>query len=296
MFHSSRERPGYGRGVVQLQGDVPLEGRALVRTLVGRFRAPDYRPPVLPAAAVELLGLVRDADVAVPKIRAVVERDPMVLARVLQVANSAQFSRGVAVSSLHDALVRLGVNQLTSLFLEATVSLRIFRVARYEAQMVALRRHSAATARLARLLARRTALHAEQAFLAGLLHDVGIAAGLLVVADLPRGEQPPSLDLAWPAICETHEEAGQILCGLWKLPPEVGLAIASHHTGRASSHVHPLGALVGIAEGMAERLGHAVPKEPRTLDPAPLLEVVGLRDADVISVEREAAAALDGLS
>jgi HD-like signal output (HDOD) protein len=68
----------------------------------------------------------------------------------------------------------------------------------------------------------------------------------------------PSFEKVWPAVCDAHEEAGAALCALWKLPADVAYVVGAHHQPRPGHPVHPLAAVVRIAESIASELGFGV--------------------------------------
>ena len=99
--------------------------------------------------------------------------------------------------------------------------------------MTNLMRHSMLTAHVARMACRLTAIPDEFAFMCGLLHDVGLAAGLLIFADAdgsrtPRKEPPPFEEVA-VALGVVHEEASAILAEAWGLHPEIRVVLGIHH-------------------------------------------------------------------
>jgi HD-like signal output (HDOD) protein len=257
------------------------EGRALVGTLRTVFASASYVPPVLPSVLVDLLELSRDPDADLKEIRAAFERDPLVTARVLRLAQSAVYGLASPVHTLDAALVRLGLRQLTMLCAEAATRLRVFRAPGYDDAMEALAKHSAACAHGARHLARRFALDAELAFLAGLLHDVGIAASFIVLAD-PAGRPistAPALEHAWPAVREARAHSSGAVFRAWSLAPEIGAAARSHH----DTSVTPpdrLTALVALANWTASEAGYPLFDEFETPS-AGMLGALGLTEADL---------------
>lgn len=285
--------PRFGMGTANLDDDGTtwLPPAQLARALLARFRAPDYRPPVLPAEAVELLALARQPNVAYASILTLLERDPLLAARVLQRAQSAAYASRGSIQSLRDALVRLGLTTLTGIFLETAMNLRVFRAPGYEAPMAQLQAHSAATAHICRIVCRRTAICDEYAFLCGLLHDVGLAAMMLSLADRPRGAPLPDFEQVWPGLREAHEEASAMLCRLWRLPPDIELALSCHHSGRLDGHLHPLGSAIALAERLAARLGRGFRDEAQA-DESHLLEVLGIAPRVGIEILDEARGAL----
>jgi putative nucleotidyltransferase with HDIG domain len=212
----------------------------------------------------------------------VCEKDPLVAARVLRVAQSAYFSRGSCIASLKDAIVRIGVETLANLFLAETMTTRVFRAPGYDAVMSSLRRHSAMTAHIARALAAPMALHREHAFMFGLLHDVGVASAAYLV-----GTRVP-FAVAWPTILDAHAEAGKVLCRAWKLPAEIEVVVAYHHGARVGGTLHPGACLVGVAEWIASDLGFGLDGAAQPLRPETELRILGIDDVTIAAVTVDA--------
>ncbi len=261
---------------------VVVDRAALLAEVLAACHSPSYTPPVTPAVGMEVLAMARRPDVAFQDVARVCEKDPLVAARVLRVAQSAYFSRGARITSLKDAIVRVGVQTLAELFLAETMTTRVFRAPGYDAAMSSLRRHSAMTAHIARALAAPMALHREHAFLLGLLHDVGVAAAAYLV-----GTRVP-FATAWPTILDAHAEAGKILCRAWKLPAEVEVVVAYHHGGRVGGTLHPSACLVGVAEWIATEIGFGLDGEATPPRPETELRLLGIDDAVIAAVTVDA--------
>ncbi|MFO7179209.1 MAG: HDOD domain-containing protein [Pseudomonadota bacterium] len=206
-----------------------LDPDRLAEDLLETFGSPNYRPPVLPSVALELLSIARRPDVPIPAVVKLLMNEQILAARVLHLAQSALYGRGVGRTlTLGQAILRLGLKRIADIFMQAALEVRMFRVRGFEEPMNRLRRHSAATAEVARLVCQRTSLDDDHAFLCGLLHDVGMAASLIVLSDA-AADHPVDFASAWPAIVEVHESAGRKLANLWTLPPEIGAVIEGHH-------------------------------------------------------------------
>ena len=98
----------------------------------------------------------------------------------------------------------------------------------------------------------------EFAFLCGLLHDIGVAAALIAIAESTTKSDRPSIDGLWPAIQGIHEQAAGMLAQAWKLTPEIKLVIGHHHQVHLGGVVHPLLATLCVAETMATQLGYGI--------------------------------------
>ncbi|GEJ55783.1 HDOD domain-containing protein [Anaeromyxobacter diazotrophicus] len=222
--------------------------------LLRLFASPTYQPPRLPQVALEIMELSQRPEVSFAQVGAVLEKDPLLAAKVLSIAQSAMYAPRSPILSLRQAGVRLGLKTLRDLVLEAAVSMRVFRAPGYGDAMERLSRHSTATAYLLRALCRRTGLDADYAFLCGLLHDVGLAACLLALSDEPRGGVVP-FDALGPALHDLHEEASGLVTRLWGLPAEVQQLAATHHQLAVGGRPDPLHAALIVAEALAADQG-----------------------------------------
>lgn len=257
-----------------LRADVMADVRAA-------FHDPSYTPPVTPAVAMEVMAMARRPNVSLDDLALLCERDPLVAARALRIAQSAHFSRGSRIMSLKDAIVRVGVQTLADLFLAETMTARVFRVPGYDPVMASLRRHSAMTAHIARALAAPMSLR-EQVYLCALLHDVGIAAAAYVI-----GTRVP-FHIAWPVILQTHGEAGQAVCRAWKLPAEIEIVATYHHGGRVGVTLHPGACVVIVAEWIANEIGFGLEGDTRSARPETELRLLGIDDAAIQAVTLDA--------
>jgi HD-like signal output (HDOD) protein len=250
-----RGEPGYGEGEVELafDDDVLLDEAELGRRLAEVFESPGYAPPRLPGVAVEILELSRQAEASFAQFASLLEQDAMLAGEVMKLVRSPLYAGQSETRTLQQALVRIGVKNLRDIVLQAALNMRVFRCDAYRDAMDRLRLHSAACAQLCRIIGRYTALEAEYAFLCGLLHDVGIAATLIALAE--GAKAPPSLVAIWPAVERVHPRAAQQMTRLWDLPGDVGLAVGAHHRVKLDGHAHPLAATVCLADQMAHERG-----------------------------------------
>jgi HD-like signal output (HDOD) protein len=234
------------------------ERAELLEEVLRSFRDPAYAPPITPAVALELLALARRTETRFADVARVCAKDPVVAARVLSMAQSAFFARGSRVITLEDAVARVGFDKVAQLFLEVTMTMRVFRAPGYDGAMSSLRRHSTLTAYVARALCAKLRRSGEHAFMCGLLHDVGVAAAAYVI-----GTRVP-FAFAWPVILEAHSEAGRILCRAWRLPAEIEIVVGYHEAGRVGAHLHPSLCVNAIAEWVTDSIGFALEgTEPR---------------------------------
>lgn len=227
----------------------------LQRLLLEIFQSPDYRPPVIPNVALELAELTKRPNASYEEVIAVLQNDPLIVANVMKVAQSSLY--GGRLQSLQNAVQRLGINTLRDIVWQVATGARLFHVQSYKPIMERLRAHSIYTAYASRMIASRAGLAAEHSFLGGLLHDMGISATLIALAE--TGKHAPPLSTLLVAIDGVHEQAGALIAQLWQLAPEIASAIEWHHRyDPETPNVPVLSAVICVAESLAEQVGYGV--------------------------------------
>jgi HD-like signal output (HDOD) protein len=258
----TKETPGYGSGNYSLDLDeYELAGsQELQEKLLSIFRSPQYKPPVLPNIALELTELSKKHNVSYSDVVRVVEKDQMITASVLKLAQSPLYGAR-PVQSLKDALNRLGIGTLRDLVWQVVADMRLFRVRNYAPIMERLQLHATFTAYAARIVAQRAGIAAEHAFLCGLLHDIGWSGTLIAISE--NNSSPPDPKRLFAAIDKMHTDAGDAMAKLWGLSPEICTAIGHHH--QLDKRRKPASVLVPVlcvAEHLADELGFGVEIKP----------------------------------
>jgi putative nucleotidyltransferase with HDIG domain len=228
------------------------------------FGSPGYKPPMLPSVALEIHDLSCRPDIDTEKLVALLERDPMLAAHVLRVANSPMFRGRDAETSLRSAVLRLGLKNLGEIVFEIALHMRVFRSAEYSGMMEELRRHSTACANLCRLLASSAGLDSEHAFLCGLLHDIGMAAVLIVLSERRKSETALEPVVLAEVLSQIHEDVSAMLVRQWKLPDEVAEVVGCHHGMAAVTKAPLLSSVVALADALTARFKFAVDLGPRS--------------------------------
>lgn len=238
-----------------------LHADQLPEWLFDTFHSPTYVPPMLPRVAIRLLEVTRNPEADIKAVARLLEEDAMLTAVVLRTANSAAHRGSSEIRSIEGAITRMGLRRLTELFVETALNLRTFRAEGYEPAMELLRLHSSATAYTARMLCRFTNEDPGPAFLCGLLHDVGLAAGLIAMSEHFGPSRVPPIQSAWPAVVEHHEAANLLIQQSWGLPAEIGSVMSTHHISTRGQRLGALTATVALADALVTQLGAGVMAE-----------------------------------
>jgi HD-like signal output (HDOD) protein/ActR/RegA family two-component response regulator len=188
--------------------------------------------PPMPRTFAALQSALTDPNVDASKVATIIQKDPAISAKVLQVCNSAFFRLPRRVVSIQQAVSYLGLSTVRSMVLSA----ELFRPGKALSpglDLEQMQRHALSVAAIARSLAADNPW-AEEAFLAGLLHDVGF---LLLTRQCQDGTQRafeaaaagmPLLEAEQQYMGINHGVAGGYLLGLWGLPYEIVEAVAYH--------------------------------------------------------------------
>lgn len=190
--------------------------------------------PVLPTVVSKLMGLDANADGYFQEVRRLIELEPTFSARVLAVANSASSAPRFPITSVRGAVLRLGSVPAANLVLSAAIA-RVF-VPRDDWEK-GLWRHALHVALAARKVAsasRDPELDPEEAYVCGLLHDLGrfvlFDHASPEVREAERTLRDEALLAAERTLCGmTHAEIGALACSKWRLPEVLTAVVREHH-------------------------------------------------------------------
>lgn len=191
----------------------------------------------LPGIAVQIIQLCEDPDSTIDQLNSVI--DTVLAMRLLKLVNSAYYGMSGQITSLQHAIVLLGLKAVKNVAI-ATSLVKLVRGGHIGAGFDAseLWTHSVAVATGARMLARQTKLASpEEAFLAGLLHDMGVvvemqACGANFFKLIQKVNQDPTLSFRQAEIellGASHEDFGAGLCRSWNFPKSLEYATGYHH-------------------------------------------------------------------
>jgi len=187
--------------------------------------------PVLPEVAHNVRMATDKPDVDPRVLADLVRRDAAFAAHVLRIANSPAYAARSPIGSLQQAMTRLGLRAIGEIALVISCKTRAFSVKGHEAEVRALFQHSLAAGLHAREIARLRRRNIDDAFLGGLLHDVGCPT--LIQALVDQGDDPalPRLgpDDIGAIVRELHEEVGASIIMAWGLPPRLAESVRHHH-------------------------------------------------------------------
>jgi len=265
-----------------------------VSTLARELSAGQVELPSFPEAAARVQQVISDETVTSERIARVIGADAGLVARVLTMANSTLLHRGGApVTSLTVAVTRIGYDNIRAAALAyANAQLRHApALAPIRADLERCWQEGIRVAALAHALAKESrGLRADEAMLAGLLHNIG-KVYLLARSRAQAGG--PRLDEA--ALRPWFPSIGQALIENWKLPDEIAQAVAGQlDTDRQHDGAADLQDLLVVAIQVAAQMSGQA-SDDAMLAGLPAATALGLNDSALVRIMLESQTELEML-
>jgi len=192
----------------------------------------------LPHIAIHLNRLIADDNSTMHDFEGIIKMDPTMVLRILRVANSPYFGLRQKVSSISRAIVVIGINNLRNMIVTDSLK-NIFKETRPNAVFSRnqLWLHCAAAAICSQMIMERIfGQNGEDAFLCGILHDIGMIVEdqtandlFLKVCESHVGQSHSIILDEKEIIGADHCEIGYLLARDWQLPAEICEGIQKHH-------------------------------------------------------------------
>ncbi|MEI9953103.1 MAG: HDOD domain-containing protein [Pseudomonadota bacterium] len=242
---------------------------AIRSELESRLSAGSLELPLLPGVAMEITSAAAKEDVDTRTIAEMLKRDAALSAHVLRIVNSPVYSPRAQIVSLQQAVARVGAIKIREIALVIACRTGVFKAKGYEQEIDLVFSHSIGTALFAQEIARNTRNNVEDAFLCGLLHDVGRPVLLQALVTLLReAKLVADREAVLALVAELHEAAGSALAKAWTLPETVVTALGKHHAREPERESIPV-RIVSLADRFAHLAAEgALSREALTGHPA----------------------------
>lgn len=213
--------------------------------------------PTLPHVVQKLASMIGRPNVSAEEIGALIEKDQVLSAKVLRLANSPFYGFPSRIASVAHAVVVLGLNVVKGLTLCATA----FDMMK-NAGMNELWRHSLGVAITAHILGTKASLkNPEEVFVAGLLHDIGKVVLYVKWTDVGRHITATTqktgrslMEAEQDLFDVTHADVGGWLATAWHLPTSLREPILHHHKPAAAQDAPLQTAIVHVADILVKGL------------------------------------------
>lgn len=265
--------------------------RQLIAALLRAVTNDGLDLPVMPKVVLDIQRVLDAPDYHLDEVFAAIEREPTVSTKIVGISSSAYYRSTTSVRGLRGALFRIGMAETRNVVLAIVSQSRLFRVPSFERESSALYLAALASASAARELARRVGLDRDEAFLAGMTHDIGAVLVLSAVAKAARagasdGAAPrPTPELLDAVRSAVHAELGALIAETWSFSGVLVEAFARHHHPEdAAPEARRLAELLCLADAIAVELLRA-DDAPSVLADHPLLATLGLEGRTTELVE-----------
>lgn len=253
----------------------------------------------LPEVTARIISVVDDPKSTARDLHNIIKNDPALATKILKVVNSAFYGLPGQVSEIDRAIVLLGLSAVKNIAISASIS-RLFTSERISDRFSArdIWKHCVAVAVATRQFCSITGKRAfaEEAFLAGLIHDLGLLIERQAFPDqlkdvirIASETNRPLCEIEMELIGADHQMLGAALASKWKFPRGLQVVLGYHHRIDCLSEENRLPtAIVHIADILVchERIGFFLTAEQQPLDDV-LLESVGLTEADFNTVREQ---------
>ncbi len=245
--------------------------------------------PTLPFIAAKLLDTLSDAGSSAVDVARIIASDQATSTRLLRLANSAYFSLGRRIATIRDAIVLIGYEGVRRIALGLAVLDQFSQGSPASGlDFTRLWLHAIGVGCAARELAPRLAKDGEEAFICGLLHDVG----KVVMASAQPAEYAEAVHLAATgrAILESeievfgfsHCDVAELVLSEWHFPEQVTHAASLHHEPPREVASMASVALVHASDCLVRQAGLGFPGDELVPTTVPwVCDVLGLSGLDL---------------
>lgn len=199
----------------------------IIKDIFDEYYQDEFNLPSMPEVALKINQAIQDENIDLHKIAEIVQTDPMISARAVQVANSAMYANNQPVQTIKGAVQRIGLRTMRTIVM--SVALRNLYTPKsplIKKRMQIYYQHSLRVGVICHVLAKSIeGLDPEQAFLAGLIHDIGIVP-LLIRADT-HDEIKNNAELLDKIILGLKTKVGAMLLNQWGFEQEL-ITTAAH--------------------------------------------------------------------
>ena len=220
--------------------------------------------PPLPALASKSLSMLSDPSISLDEVQAVIAQDQALVAKIIKVSNSVLYGGLQQVTSLRQALARLGAKTTKSLIMAASAK-GYFINQRGGVQVWGriLWQHAVECGIAARRVAAAvSADDVEQAFISGIMHDIGKVAILMLypekykqIQKLKNTDKVTDIVAEEQVLHTDHARIGHLLMAKWHMPEDVCRSIECHHSPAEAGDYEQLSLIVASGNLLSHLYG-----------------------------------------
>lgn len=247
--------------------------------------------PAMPITITKALQIINSPDVGPKELADVIVEDQNITATLLKYSNSALYGLSRKISTVSEAVVLLGFSTVKSILLASAVG-RVMdkNFPGYALERGELWRHSLTVALVSKTIAKKVKYpQIEQAFVAGLIHDIGkvilhshVSDKYEEIVKVVENEQISFMNAEKRLLDYSHAEVGAMLAEKWNFPSDLVESIAFHHSPLSDGVTSYLPAIIHVADTIALMLGIGIGSDGLLyIFEEDVMEKIGLTEKDI---------------
>ena len=219
--------------------------------------------PSFPSVAENITRIALDDKSSAEDLAKAISHDQAFALKVLKTANSAYYGFYRQIASVREAVTLLGFDEIKLMSMAISVydlykSKNLTHFNRKDLWL-----HGISVAYVANDLQRNLGLRLEEAYVGGLLHDIGkvimdeyLPAETKSLLTLSREHEIDYLEAEKKILGMDHGELAYLVAEGWNLPPEVSGGIRYHHADDSALKVTPLAAVIALSDFFSWQVGY----------------------------------------
>lgn len=222
--------------------------------------------PSLPDTMMQIIGLTEDPESTVKDLEEVILKDQTLTSKVLQLANSTHYGYSRRISTISEATVLLGFQAIKSIALASSVNkILVKELPGYGLKKNMLWEQSQSCAIIARFIAKKLRIkniNPEEAYIAGLLRDIGkvilnyyVTNEFYQIVEIVQSGEKTFLEAEKEVLGFDHGQIGAKVAEKWNFPVDLVEAIAYHHIPQEAKNNPTLVSIIHIADTIVMMLG-----------------------------------------
>lgn len=241
---------------------ITVDNEKAIKLVVAKI----HNLPTPPIVFTQITKVVNNPNTSAYEIASIISEDPALTAKVLKLTNSSFYGISGSITNVKQAIVILGLEAIKSLVISASVFETFSKNTKLDTEYLErFWRHSLSVASMAKIICRvqknGSIQMTEQAFSAGLLHDIG---KLIIISHLPQ-EHLKISELLIDDVVRlednaerevlgfSHADIGSFLATKWNLPDSISEAIQKHHEVDSVANEKET-AIIHLADYLAHKL------------------------------------------
>jgi len=266
--------------------------------------------PTLPQVATHLLRIINEPLTSSSDVANVIGQDISLSSKVLRLANSAFYGIPHSITNINNAIVVLGFKVINTMVLSLTV-FDLFPESNKSARLFdrkAFWLHSLSCGLIAKYLASKIKkfilFDPEEAFCAGLLHDIGkvvmeqyLHQEFHKALQLAKQKKIPLFEAESQILGFTHTEVAEWLTSSWSLPNEILLPLIYHHSTKLVPQYQDIIYLCHLSDYLCYETGMTIDscyESPKLHENS--IKNLMLQNSDIEDVKRELPSQLENIS